>query len=644
VPESTLEPLITECPNCRTRFRVSEAQLAKASGRVRCGACLSVFQATDRLVFGSATSLEPKAPERDLDKLLAELNRAENAERRQPEGSGGPRAMVPRRVLGAVPVGRSGEAAAHSAARVPGGTRGSGVKADLTKRPASRSSEQGPPVAPERTRVSDAGGPSVRTGTESVRPRPLAENVQRGTLTEGGGDRSIADVGQRPATAPDQGVVQQRDPSVGATSRASIDAGPAPLTEAASTDAARIAEHGRARQPTLSDGETRVRDPLSRGAVERRAVPVELPSTAGTGVGETSEVDLTDTSTVALVVEGVRVLEPAPAHLVELGPRADALGRSRDAIGHGREAPVDEQAVGLPADIALDGPEIEAIELSAPSSAVPEGDAPLSVGGDASVAAPSSVCVPVSELPPSDRVAVWSEMEESARKAGRVLDSPEVERVHDSRVHDSRGSDVRVPDSRDRRGDRRTPPHDGESGDTGVLASASPLALSLEADLRAERPRRRRWWMPVAIVAAAAVLVGQVFWFQFDEWSRDLRFRPIYQEICVRVGCRLPVMRALESIQSRNLVVRSHPNVAGALLVDALIINDAAFPQPFPQSELRFSSLTGSLVAGRRFKPSEYLSGELAGAEMMQPNTPVHIALEIDDPGTEAVNYVMVFR
>jgi hypothetical protein len=382
-----------------------------------------------------------------------------------------------------------------------------------------------------------------------------------------------------------------------------------------------------------------VRDPLSRGAAERRAVPVEPSSTTGTGIAETSEVDLTDTPTGALVFQDVRVLEPGPARLVELGPSAEALGRSREAAGHGREAPADEQAVGLPADIALDGPEIETIELSAPSSAVLEGDAPLSVDGDASAAAPSAVGVPVSERPTSDRVTVWPETVESARKAGRVLDSPEA-----GRVSHSRGSDVRVPDSRDRRGDRRTPPHDRESGDTGVLASASPLALSLEAELRAERPRGRRWWMPVAIVAAAAVLVGQVFWFQFDEWSLDLRFRPIYQEICVRVGCRLPVMRALESIQSRNLVVRSHPNVAGALLVDALIINAAAFPQPFPQIELRFSSLTGSLVAGRRFKPSEYLSGELAGAEMMQPNTPVHIALEIDDPGTEAVNYVMVFR
>jgi hypothetical protein len=106
----------------------------------------------------------------------------------------------------------------------------------------------------------------------------------------------------------------------------------------------------------------------------------------------------------------------------------------------------------------------------------------------------------------------------------------------------------------------------------------------------------------------------------------------------------LPILRALEAIQSRNLVVRSHPDVPGALLVDAIVVNEAPFPQPFPLIELRFSSLTGGLVAGRRFKPSEYLSGELRGAEFMQPRTPVHIALEIEDPGTEAVNYVMVFR
>jgi hypothetical protein len=145
-------------------------------------------------------------------------------------------------------------------------------------------------------------------------------------------------------------------------------------------------------------------------------------------------------------------------------------------------------------------------------------------------------------------------------------------------------------------------------------------------------------------VFVKCVVMEQSLWFQFDVWSRDLQFRPIYERICPYVGCRLPVLRALEAMHSRNLVVRSHPDVAGALLVDALLVNEAPYPQPFPLIELRFSSMAGQLVAGRRFKPAEYLAGEMRGATMIEPMTPVHISLEIEDPGADAVNYVMVFR
>ena len=35
----------TECPHCHTLFRITEAQLAMAEGRVRCGFCKQVFDA-----------------------------------------------------------------------------------------------------------------------------------------------------------------------------------------------------------------------------------------------------------------------------------------------------------------------------------------------------------------------------------------------------------------------------------------------------------------------------------------------------------------------------------------------------------------------------------------------------------------------
>src|SRR5690606_41242397 len=46
---SDLEPkamLFTRCPHCDTIFRVTDEALAKAGGRVRCGRCANVFDAT----------------------------------------------------------------------------------------------------------------------------------------------------------------------------------------------------------------------------------------------------------------------------------------------------------------------------------------------------------------------------------------------------------------------------------------------------------------------------------------------------------------------------------------------------------------------------------------------------------------------
>ncbi|OHX13947.1 hypothetical protein BI347_10830 [Chromobacterium sphagni] len=40
----------TQCPNCQTRFKVNDSQLAAANGLVRCGRCSHVFKAPDHFV------------------------------------------------------------------------------------------------------------------------------------------------------------------------------------------------------------------------------------------------------------------------------------------------------------------------------------------------------------------------------------------------------------------------------------------------------------------------------------------------------------------------------------------------------------------------------------------------------------------
>ena len=133
-------------------------------------------------------------------------------------------------------------------------------------------------------------------------------------------------------------------------------------------------------------------------------------------------------------------------------------------------------------------------------------------------------------------------------------------------------------------------------------ASTAAAALELDPDELIKRPlrRRRRWWVPLALLLGVALLAGQVLYFQFDEWAKNPQFRPVYEWLCTRLHCQLPVMRSIAAIYSKNLVVRAHPDAPGMLMVDAVIVNQAPFPQPFPVIELRFSSLSGSLIAARR--------------------------------------------
>ncbi|WAT29460.1 DUF3426 domain-containing protein [Pseudomonas sp. GXZC] len=167
--------------------------------------------------------------------------------------------------------------------------------------------------------------------------------------------------------------------------------------------------------------------------------------------------------------------------------------------------------------------------------------------------------------------------------------------------------------------------------------------LHLYAQKRPSGWGRRLVWLLLVLIAAGG-LAGQYIAYQFDDLARQDAYRPWFQQLCPTLGCTVPSRVDIAHIKSSNLVVRSHPDFAGALVVDAIIYNRATFSQPFPLLELRFADLNGSLIASRRFKPAEYLSGELAGVSEMPSQTPIHISLDILDPGNKAVNYSLSFH
>lgn len=189
--------------------------------------------------------------------------------------------------------------------------------------------------------------------------------------------------------------------------------------------------------------------------------------------------------------------------------------------------------------------------------------------------------------------------------------------------------------------DKSRPPTESISAPT-----QSPYA-NLRHDPVAATDNSRGWGMTLLWGLGCILLLGfiasQLFYFQFDRLSRYPALQPLYAAVCPLIGCELPEMVDTDQIESRRLVVRSHPEEPRALLVEALIVNQAPFPQPFPAIVMTFSNLNNDVVAQRAFQPEEYLAGDAQELDRMPEGTPVKIALELRDPGQDAVNYSLRF-
>lgn len=149
-------------------------------------------------------------------------------------------------------------------------------------------------------------------------------------------------------------------------------------------------------------------------------------------------------------------------------------------------------------------------------------------------------------------------------------------------------------------------------------------------------------WL-TTMVLLILTLGGQYAYFNFDTVSRIPALRPLITQYCPMIGCEPAPQSDVSRIVGTNLVVRSHPYEKNALVIDVIIKNQATFDQPYPVVQLNFEDINGQPVASRRFAPAEYISDQAIPLNSMPSNTPIHLTLEIEDPGRNAVNYELLF-
>ncbi len=166
--------------------------------------------------------------------------------------------------------------------------------------------------------------------------------------------------------------------------------------------------------------------------------------------------------------------------------------------------------------------------------------------------------------------------------------------------------------------------------------------LQLYPQQRSRRSRYRPLWLLLSLLALLG-LPAQALYYNFSTLAHGEQTRPYLEQFCLLTGCSLPARVDITLIRSSNLLVRPHPEYPRALAIDVIVYNRADFAQPFPVLRMTFNNTRGEEVLSKQFRPDEYLGGELAGVSLMPPQTPVHVALDMLDPGPEAAGYQLDF-
>ncbi len=144
-------------------------------------------------------------------------------------------------------------------------------------------------------------------------------------------------------------------------------------------------------------------------------------------------------------------------------------------------------------------------------------------------------------------------------------------------------------------------------------------------------------------IVLSTTLLLQFAWFYRDSLLRQPQLHTYVAQLCQHIECDRLQLRDPARIELSQRNVYTHPTESNALMVSLTLVNRAPFSQDFPDIQIEFSDVAGNVVAARRLRPEEYLNADTDNPRALLPDAPVSLALEIVDPGKQALTYEFRF-
>jgi predicted Zn finger-like uncharacterized protein len=155
-----------------------------------------------------------------------------------------------------------------------------------------------------------------------------------------------------------------------------------------------------------------------------------------------------------------------------------------------------------------------------------------------------------------------------------------------------------------------------------------------------ERAPGNVYWR-TGLVISLLLLIGQIVYFEGYAFSQNPALRPGLEKLCQQLDCHIPVYKNLDEFTLQGFF---NPLPEQNYLFQAVINNQAAFTQPYPNIKLTLLDYNGNAFAHRIFRPRDYLPEASVAADMAADAT-TEISLKIAAPKTKVggATYELIF-
>jgi len=149
-------------------------------------------------------------------------------------------------------------------------------------------------------------------------------------------------------------------------------------------------------------------------------------------------------------------------------------------------------------------------------------------------------------------------------------------------------------------------------------------------------PVSRLWGL--GFVASLLVLCGQVYYFEYENLSRNPAVRPLLESLCAKLNCTTPPYYSPAEIRVIQSALR--PVSKQVYRLQTVVKNQAPFAQPYPNIRLSLLSLKGDVFASRVFGASDYFPGQ-AQTVLFKADEITQIQLDIIKPESSIGGYTL---